>query len=58
MPTKFEPHGKITPKMVHNLMAIEALKEKIPYIPLTSESLILTSLRKAVRLYNFGGYDF
>jgi Fic family protein len=49
MPIKFDPLFTITPRMAQDLMAIEAVKEKIIYLPLTPA--VLTSLRETARLY-------
>jgi Fic family protein len=49
MPTKFEPNYTITSKIMKALMRIEAVKEKVLYLPLNST--VLLSLRETARLY-------
>lgn len=49
MQIKFEPNYIITPKIVNCLVRIEAVKEKVSYLPLTTT--VLTSLRETARLY-------
>ena len=49
MPIKFIPNFTITPKTAGFLMRIEAVKEKILYLPLTP--IVLASLRETARLY-------
>lgn len=49
MPIKFFPHYKITHKIANCLIKIEAMKEKVSHLPLTST--ILASLRETARLY-------
>jgi Fic family protein len=49
MPIKFEPNYLISPKIVNDLMGIEAAKQKILHLPLTPT--VLSSLRETARLY-------
>lgn len=49
MPIKFEPHYTITTPTMNSLMRIEATKEKVLHLPLTST--VLKSLRETARLY-------
>ncbi len=49
MPIKFNPIYTITPKIAHSLMRIEAVKERVTHLPLTSA--LLSSLRETARLY-------
>ena len=49
MPIKFLPNYTITSKIANNLMRIEAIKQKIAYLPLTPT--VLSSLRETARLY-------
>ena len=49
MPIKFLPNYTVTPKIATNLMRIEAVKEKLVYLPLTPK--VLSSLRETARLY-------
>jgi len=49
MPIKFKPNYIITPKIMNNLMRIEAIKEKVFYLPVTP--MVLNTLRERARLY-------
>ena len=49
MPHRFKPKYTITPKIMNDLMAIEAVREKVVYLPLTPR--ILQSLRETARLH-------
>ncbi|MGZ3733085.1 MAG: Fic family protein, partial [Parachlamydiaceae bacterium] len=49
MPIKFEPNYTISPKIVNDLIRIEAAKQKILHLPLTPT--VLSSLRETARLY-------
>lgn len=49
MPINFDPHYTITPKIVHCLLRIGAVKEKVQHLPLTPT--VLNSLRETARLY-------
>ena len=49
MVKKFSPHFNITPRIVHDLMRIEALREKAATLPLTP--LVLASLRETAKLF-------
>ncbi len=49
MPIKFNPHYSITPKILRDLLRIEAAKEKSAHLPLTPT--VLSSLRETARLY-------
>ena len=49
MPIKFEPNYTISPKVMSDLMRIEAAKEKVLHLPMTPT--ILNSLRETARLY-------
>ncbi|MGB8467679.1 MAG: Fic family protein [Candidatus Babeliales bacterium] len=46
---KFLPHYQITPEIAQNLMRIEAVREKVVHLSLTST--VLSSLRESARLY-------
>lgn len=49
MPIKFEPKYTISPKIMGDLMRIEAAKEKVLHLPITPT--VLQSLRETARLY-------
>lgn len=49
MPMKFEPNYILSPKIVNDLLRIEAAKQKILHLPLTPT--VLSSLRETARLY-------
>src|ERR1700722_1035264 len=49
MPIKFEPSYVLTPKIATCLMRIEAIKERVPHLPLTP--IVLSSLRETARLF-------
>lgn len=49
MPIKFKPEYTITSQIASDLMRIEAAKERVMYLPLTS--VVLASLRESARLY-------
>ncbi|MGL4348854.1 MAG: hypothetical protein ACRCSV_05320 [Chlamydiales bacterium] len=46
---KFQPNYTTTPKIIKNLMRIEAVKGKSLYLPLTA--MVLHSLKESARLY-------
>src|SRR3989338_7609042 len=50
MPIKFNPHYRITPKIIKCLTRIELVKEKVQYLPLTP--IVLSYLRETGRLYS------
>ncbi len=49
MPIKFTPNYTITPEIVHYLLRIEAVKERVIHLPLTP--IVLASLRETARLF-------
>src|SRR5262245_28326779 len=49
MPIKFEPNYTISPKIMTDLLRIEAARQKILNLPLTPK--VLLSLRETARLY-------
>ena len=49
MPIKFDPKYIISPKVMNDLLRIEAAKQKILHLPLTPT--VLSSLRETARLY-------
>lgn len=49
MPIKFEPNYTISPKIMGDLMRIEAAREKVLHLPMTPT--VLRSLRETARLY-------
>jgi len=49
MPIKFLPTYSISPRIANCLMKIEAVKERVLYLPLTAT--VLTSLRETARFY-------